>query len=314
MQTAEEHAEWLAERRKGIGASEVGVLFGVSPYGSKLSLWAEKTGRDTAPRSEQSLIAMRVGHELEGLVCKLAAEEIGYPIERHSKSLELATNPLVRATPDGFIEADTRGVFDAKVVGQHNMGEWLDGLVPLDYHLQLQQQMLVTGCTWGIIAGLLLGSNKRSLVCKRIEYDPELGEIIERQINMFWRDHVAANVAPEADAHSATTAVLKVLHPQESGMLIKLGRPLEHAKQDLVEAKAEEKTLKKRIALRENQLRLALADATYGEFPDGTGISLKTQRTAHGGTTRVLRMLKPKAVSAAHKDSDQRLEEMLKGN
>lgn len=314
MQTAEQHAEWLAERRKGIGASEVGALFGVSPYASRLSLWAEKTGRDTAPRSEQSLIAMRVGNELEGLVCKLAAEEIGFPIERHNTSLELASNPIVRATPDGFVHAETRGVFDAKVVGQHNMGEWLDGMVPLDYELQLQQQMLVTGCTWGVIAGLLLGSNKRALVCKRIEYDPELGLLIEQQITVFWRDHIIADVAPEADDHTATTAVLKVLHPKDSGMLIKLGRPLEHAKNDLVEAKAEEKALKKRIALRENQLRLGLADATYGEFPNGTGISLKTQRTSHGGTARYLRMLKPRAVVAAHKDSDARLEEMLKGN
>lgn len=309
VQTAEQREQWLAERRRGVGASEVGILFGVSPYGSLLSLWAEKTGRETAERTAQAQMAMRVGHELEGLVCKLAAEELGYPITRHSESLEMPGHPLVRATPDGFVEAETRGAFDAKVVGQHNMGEWLDGLVPLDYQIQLQTQMLVTGCKWAVIAGLLLGA-KRQLVCQRIEFDPELGQLIVDRVEWFWRTWVQTDMAPPADDHSATTAALKVLHPYDNGMCIPLNRPLEHAKAELVAAKAEAKDLKKRIALRENQLRLALADATYGVFPDGTGVSLKTQKTSHGGTARHLRMLKPKGVELARKDSDERLRKL----
>jgi len=289
------------------------MLFGVSPYGSLLSLWADKTGRETAPRTAQAEMSMRVGRELEALVCMLASEEIGLPIERWSESLVMPGHPRVRATPDGFIHAATRGCFDAKVVGQHNMAEWLDGVVPLDYQLQLQQQMLVTGCTWAIIAGLLLGS-ARQLVCKRIEFDPELGQLIVDRIEWFWSTHVEADVAPEADDHPSTAAAIAAMHPHDSKILIQLGRPLEHAKDDWLQAKAEMSALKKRIALRENQLCLALADATWGELPDGTGLSLKTQRHASGSTFRVLRQMAPKAVAVARRESDMRIADIMKAH
>ena len=37
--------KWLAARMNGVGASESAALFGVSPWHTPLSLWAEKTGK-----------------------------------------------------------------------------------------------------------------------------------------------------------------------------------------------------------------------------------------------------------------------------
>lgn len=314
MLTRDQRAAWLEERRQGVGASEVGILFGVSPYGSLLSLWAEKTGRETAERSTQSEMAMRIGNELEAFVIKLAEEETGLTIERNSASMVMLDHRTVRATPDGIITPDdggAMGCMDAKVVGPHNSGEWLDGIVPLTYVLQLQTQMAVTGCSWALIAGLLMGAGK--LVCQRVDFDPELAAIIVARVEWFWRTYVETDTPPPADDHTATTAALAALHPQDNGMLISLGRPLEHAKNDWVAAKAEQAALKKRIALRENQLRLGLADATFGSFPDGTGVSLKTQKHASGSTFRTLRAMKPKAVEHECKACDERLAKLMKG-
>ena len=37
-------ADWLAERAKGIGSSDVAALLGLSPYKSNTELWEEKVG------------------------------------------------------------------------------------------------------------------------------------------------------------------------------------------------------------------------------------------------------------------------------
>jgi putative phage-type endonuclease len=315
MQTAEERAAWLEERRQGIGASDVGVLFGVSPYGSLLSLYADKVG--TPAENIGSSIAMRLGHELEEFVLKLAGEETGYKYEHNTRSISLAGS-VVRATPDAFVTDKSRkdigfGVADAKVVGAHNVGEWLDGGIPLDYALQLQTQMLVCGASWGVLAALLLGT-KQGFIWHRVEADIQLQQMIRDRATWFWETHVLPRVPPEADDHPATDRALSSLHPNDNGMLIKLGEPLAHAARDLEAADQELKAVQKRIALRKNQLRLALGDATFGEFADGTGVSLKSQKTAHGGTTRVLRTMKPKAVVAARKACDARLKQIIKGN
>lgn len=326
MRTDEEHREhreadlesqrrerWLRQRRTGIGASEVGILFGVSIHGSLLSLWADKTGRPTAERTPQAELAMRVGNHFEGFVCEEAEKETGFKISRNHDSAAMSGHPLVRATTDGFAypEDGDRGCMDAKTVGEHNSAEWRDGIIPLAYNLQLQTQMAVTGCSWALIAGLLLGDSR--LVCLRLEFDPELAEIIVARVEWFWRTYVEADVAPPVDDRTVTTAALAALHPRDNGMMVPLGLPLEHAARELVAAKQEAAALKKRIALRENQLRLGLADATFGSFPDGTGVSLKTQTHGSGSTFRVLRSMKPKAVERERKACDERLEKILGG-
>ena len=312
MQSAEERAAWLEERRKGIGASEVGILFGISPYGSLLSLYADKIGSPAENIGDG--IARRIGHELEEFVLKLAAEETGLEFRHNTRSLSLGGSP-VRATPDAFVYDETRkaegfGVADAKVVGAHNVGEWLDGGVPLDYELQLQTQMLVCGASWGILAALLLGA-KQGFVCRRIEADHKLQAIIKARVLWFWQTHVEPRVPPEADPHPATDRALNALHPRDNGMLVQLGEPLADAKRRLEEADQKLKEARRSVAHHKNQLRLALGDATFGEFPDGTGVSLKTQRTARGHT-RVLRTMKPAAVRDARRLCDARLDEMTR--
>ena len=38
------HEEWLEDRRKGIGGSDVGALLGLNKYKSPYTLWAAKSG------------------------------------------------------------------------------------------------------------------------------------------------------------------------------------------------------------------------------------------------------------------------------
>ena len=40
--------QWLKERKRGVGGSDVGKVLGVSEWGTAVDVWLEKTGR-TAP-------------------------------------------------------------------------------------------------------------------------------------------------------------------------------------------------------------------------------------------------------------------------
>ena len=39
------HQEWLEDRRKGIGGSDVATILGLNQYKSAYQLWLEKTGQ-----------------------------------------------------------------------------------------------------------------------------------------------------------------------------------------------------------------------------------------------------------------------------
>lgn len=56
--------EWLKWREEGVGASDVPVIMGASPYKSKLQLWLEKTGRKP-PTDLTGNPHIRRGHEEE---------------------------------------------------------------------------------------------------------------------------------------------------------------------------------------------------------------------------------------------------------
>ena len=56
------HNDWLAERRKSLGGSDMGAVLGLNRFRSPYSVWADKTGKlpDTADSE-----AMRIGRDLE---------------------------------------------------------------------------------------------------------------------------------------------------------------------------------------------------------------------------------------------------------
>ncbi len=299
--------QWLEERRKGIGSSDIAALFGVSPYASPLSVYASKLGFDMGQQDEASEIRMRVGRELERMVCELAAEQLGDTIAQTSISFEMAGATHIRATPDGVIAPGARAdVFEAKVVGEHAPSTWHDGVVPQDHELQVRHQMLVTGRTHGVIAALLLGPSK--LLVRDIEWDQDVADAIKAKCDDFWFNHVVQRIPPPADGHPATARAIKALHPSESGLMVELDGDHWEASTLLESAKASIRDLKDETAEIENKLRMAMGDATYGILPDGTGLSLKAQ-TRGKSTFRVLRTMSPDAVAKVREDCDKRLKE-----
>ena len=77
--------DWLAVRKQGIGSSDAAAAVGLNPYKSKLELWLEKTGRDTAlpkldPQDEESPAYW--GNILEPVVATHYTRRSGHRVRR----------------------------------------------------------------------------------------------------------------------------------------------------------------------------------------------------------------------------------------
>ena len=59
------HEEWLEERSKGIGSSEVGTIMGVNHFDTPYRLWRRKVGIDGPVESNE---AMEMGHLLDHII------------------------------------------------------------------------------------------------------------------------------------------------------------------------------------------------------------------------------------------------------
>jgi putative phage-type endonuclease len=288
---------WLEERKLGLGASDVSAALGINPWKSPFSLWAEKCGllpdEDLAAENE----AVEWGLALEAPIARKFGERTGRIIEL-PETPTLAVHeslPFLRCTLDAVQrkrEGGEPGDLQIKTTSAWNAAEWSGGAVPLCYQVQVAFELFVTGMAWGSIACLVGGQR---LVWADIQRDDAFIEAALPHLQAFW-DHVQDRTPPEVDSSPATAKVLQKLHPEDNGMTVELPGESAIWHASLTDAKDRIKQFEEIKTLNENRLKAALADASFGILPDGTGYSFKTQtRAAHevkASTFRVLRRTK----------------------
>lgn len=151
--TPEARKDFLAERKGGIGGSDVAALFNVG-YGCKLQLWREK--RDEAPDfPDEQTGPMSLGILLEDYFADHYAQITGRSVHKRGQAVH-PVHPELRVHVDRMIQDSSKpevGVLEIKAQGR---GAWFNtkrsGTLPEDYLLQLQHGMLVTGASWGSFA------------------------------------------------------------------------------------------------------------------------------------------------------------------
>src|SRR5262245_42442218 len=97
---SQDRERWLAERNKGIGASEAAAIVGLSPWESPLAVYARKVGVLETVKEETE--AMRWGALLEPLILTEFGIETGREVVRAGKLLRSVERPWQLATLDGL--------------------------------------------------------------------------------------------------------------------------------------------------------------------------------------------------------------------
>jgi putative phage-type endonuclease len=210
--------EQRAQRKHGIGSSEVAELLGISPYAdaSPVRLFAEKKGLFDAldeedEEDEEESIQQKVGHALEPALIALYRDETKREVIPQKETIFSKVHPWAFATIDGRIK-DLRAALEIKVVGIGMLRGWdafSDDGIPHYVRTQVAWQMMVEDLDEVHVAALLGGTTFRVFYVKR---DRELEALLVESARAFWLD-VQNDRAPALDATKATREYLEARHP-----------------------------------------------------------------------------------------------------
>lgn len=241
--------QWLAERRKGIGGSDIAALLGISPFRTPVDLWLDKTGRaDPTPDNP----AMRLGRELEPAVLARYAEQTGRGVS-HIGTLR-----------EGIYVANVDALAPGRVVeAKTSRHGWDD--VPEWYRAQVMWYLgFFPRVATGDIAALFLMDG--SFHVYPVERDDETIDGMRELATDWWNRYVIADVAPppmsEADckalwkSHKAAKTVVAV-----DGVRDSIGK--------LKELKKEAKRIADEIERHEFAVKREMRDAEILTGADG---------------------------------------------
>lgn len=207
-----DRAQWLAERRTGIGGSDVAAILGMSPWRSPLDVYLDKIGE----ASEQpDSPAMLWGRALEPVIRQRFADVTGLSIAVASGIQRHPTEPHMIASLDGLVVRDEApvAVFEAKT-SRTSEGWGPDGTDEVSdyYAVQVQHYMAVTRLPRAHVAVLIAGFDFRTYTIERD--DETIAALVEAERD-FWHGHVLARIPPPP--RSAAEAAARFARAQSAG-------------------------------------------------------------------------------------------------
>ncbi len=288
--------EWVAERRTGLGGTDLPKILGVSRFGGPMDVFMEKQGL-TAPLIETE--AMEWGKLLEEPVAQKYARKTGRKVRhaaafiRHPTYNFLFANPdrwsLQRGTAKRVLEVKTSGEFAAKEFGEPGSDQ-----VPPDYLLQVMHYMNVTAVDVADIAVLVGGQKHRVYT---VERDPVLIESMTDQAATFW-SNLQAGIPPEIDGSEGSAAYLRHVYRDQG-----TERPMDDELAEFALAyaalKADVKARELEIETTGNRIRQLMGNDRWAE---GSGIrvlysEVKGRRTVDWPALCKARNIPPELVA-----------------
>lgn len=241
-------AEWHAQRRRGIGASDVPAIAGVSTWATPIDVWQQKVGL-VEPTPETPLT--RWGHLLEPVIADEFTATTGIKVRRLARAVHYRDWPILfahldRTTGDAILECKSS-------MTTKGWGESGSTVVPDAVALQVQAQLAAADKELAHIAALIGYRDFRTYAIPR---DREMfGDLILPLLREFWT-LVETESPPEPDGSDGYSSFVRRLHPSDSGderaatpeeQLI--GSALAEARAEREAAEAAEKALIQRLQL-----------------------------------------------------------------
>lgn len=225
--------EWLKERKKSLGGSDMGAVLGLNKYRSPYTVWAEKTGRiGEEPENE----AMRIGRDLEPYVASRFEEVSRKGVRRMNYLLRREDCPHLHANIDRQILGESSGL-ECKTASALNLKRYKGGDFPESYYAQCVTYLAVTGWARWYLAVLVLGKGFYCYQITRAPNDdtpewcessvyvsPEEIEAVKRCAEDFWRDCIEADSPPPMDGAASTTEALESIYEGGGGDVELFGR------------------------------------------------------------------------------------------
>ncbi|CUO84691.1 YqaJ viral recombinase family protein [Clostridium paraputrificum] len=290
--------EWLKERQKGIGGSDVGAILGVNKYKTPFEVYLNKTEPITEI-GEQSESAYW-GDQFEEVVAKEFEKRTGKKVRRDRKHYQHKDYPFMVANIDRRVVGEN-AILECKTANQYLANEWQDDEIPASYLLQVQHYLSVTGAEVGYIA-VLIGGQK--FIWKEVQRDEELIQMIIKAEKSFWKK-VEDKTPPSLDGSSAAEKYLKEKYKEvEEGKSIELGFEYKEKIKNYLDMKEQLKNFESQVKEQENQIKFEIGEAEYAYAP---GYSLSWKKVSSNRVdTKKLKAEYPEIYTKVVKESISR--------
>lgn len=250
--------EWLKERQKGIGGSDVGAILGVNKYKTPFQIYLEKT--QEIKEVQESSEAAYWGTELEDMVAKEFSKRTGKKVRRDTKHFVSKRYPFMVANIDRRVVGE-KAILECKTVNQFGAKEWEGEEIPASYLVQVQHYIYVTEVEKAYIACLIGG---QKFIWKEIKRDDELIKMIINAEKDFWK-LVEEKTPPALDGSSAAEKYLKERFKDvQEGTKVALDSEHKEMIEEYLNLKEQIKELKQETKALENSLKLKIGDNEVG--------------------------------------------------
>lgn len=262
--------EWVEARFDGIGASEAAASIGISPWESKVGLWAQKLR--LVPPQEPTL-PMLVGTELEPLIARLYTEATGVKVRRASMLRRHPEHAFMLASLDrraGRKPVELKWSTRGEGYGEPGTDE-----VPDEVLAQVLHQLAVVDEDEADVAAII--GRRADVQIYTIRRDPEAqAALIEAEAD-FWH-HVETRTEPPLDGSDATLAYLRARYPRDDGEVIEADEVLARHLGDLKATREEQDAAGERRRELEAHIQAAMGTATKVVAPGVGSITWKATK------------------------------------
>lgn len=192
------YEQWLAKRINGLGASDIGTLFGFNQYKAPIELFYEKI--DPTPRPNVDNIHSFMGRYMEDDIANLwqyfdktqesiienyKAKRIVRKCRRINASVSNPAYPNLYVSLDRVInkhDGRGEGALELKTISTYEANKWESG-IPHSHMMQVQCQIMVCDFTYGELAILKDG---KFFELWPFEKNENICNAIAEKVREFW--------------------------------------------------------------------------------------------------------------------------------
>ena len=265
---------FLTQRKKGIGGSDIAAILGVSKFKTALEVYLSKTTDQPEQKGEH----LYWGHALENPIIDRFIQDTGANVIRQPEMRRHPDYEWAIANADALItNGDTiEAILEIKTSSAFKSREWGEDdtdEVPIEYIAQVQWYMWIYDVQEAYLAALIGGNQYRQY---HIQRDDELIAMLAEKAQAFWQNHVIPRIPPEpqdgADAQK--------LYPHDNGDAAEADSDTLTAYAELRELKAQEKELKAQIAAKEDLLKIKIGSYSAMQANGNTLFTWKAQSSS----------------------------------
>lgn len=271
LELDDQRKAFYEERQQGLGSTDSPVVLGLSRRKTPFQLYAEKRDEGT-PRPQT--LPMWLGLRMESIVAELYATSTGRKVRADNRIHRHPEHDFLYCHLDYRVVGGEKRLVECKTSSRWDIwGATGTADIPIDYWVQIQHQLAITGLAVCDLALLL--SNREFRVYPIVRDDDFIPKMIEAD-REFWFDNVLAGVPP-LDGSEAAERFLRDQYPDATeGM-----RPATAAESLVVErlrlAVEDEKEAKHRYAVARQELEDTIKES-QGIYGPGFRVSWKPNK------------------------------------